>query len=315
MNRIDRISAILVQLQSRPVVKAGQMAERFGVSLRTIYRDINTLCEAGIPICGEAGVGYSLVEGYRLPPLMFTKEEALAFLTAEKLIEQLTDEHNSLHFRQGMDKVRAVLRSVDKTALSQLEDSIEVYRSKRLSNNKLPNLIQTILNSIDAKKAVMMFYYVPSRDELTERLIEAVGITYVYPFWHMSAYCHLRKEYRNFRMDRIQNVAATDIPYSQEHPPLKTLLDQIDDPSCLTTVIVRTDKATSKKMGDVSYFMGMVAEKSVSEDIVEQTYRCYSLDAIARWVLSNADTVTIVEPQELKEKVKEIIKNFKFTEK
>ncbi len=114
MNRLDRISALLVQLQSRPVVKASEMAERFGVSLRTIYRDINTLSEAGIPVCGNSGIGYSLVEGYRLSSLMFTKEEAMAFLTAEKIIEQLTDSQNSNYFRQGMDKLRAALRTVDK---------------------------------------------------------------------------------------------------------------------------------------------------------------------------------------------------------
>lgn len=85
MNRLDRISALLVQLQSRPVVRASEMAQRFGVSLRTIYRDMHTLTEAGVPICGDSGIGYSLVDGYKLPSLMFTKEEAMAFLTAEKL--------------------------------------------------------------------------------------------------------------------------------------------------------------------------------------------------------------------------------------
>jgi predicted DNA-binding transcriptional regulator YafY len=87
MNRIDRISAILIQLQTRRVVKASDIAERFNISLRTVYRDVRSLEEAGVPIIGEAGVGYSLVDGYRLPPIMFTREEATAFLTAEKFVE------------------------------------------------------------------------------------------------------------------------------------------------------------------------------------------------------------------------------------
>ncbi len=79
MNRIDRVTAILIQLQSKKIVRAQEIAERFSISLRTVYRDIKTLEEAGIPIAGEAGVGYSIMEGYRLPQVMFTKEEAIAF--------------------------------------------------------------------------------------------------------------------------------------------------------------------------------------------------------------------------------------------
>jgi predicted DNA-binding transcriptional regulator YafY len=77
LNRIDRVTAILIQLQSKRVVKAQEIADRFTISLRTVYRDIKTLEEAGIPIIGEAGVGYSIMEGYRLPPVMFTKKKPL----------------------------------------------------------------------------------------------------------------------------------------------------------------------------------------------------------------------------------------------
>ena len=82
MNRLERMSAILVKLQSRPLVTASEIAVQFGVSLRTVYRDIRSLEASGVPICGEAGQGYSLVEGFKLPPLMFTTEEAISFLMA-----------------------------------------------------------------------------------------------------------------------------------------------------------------------------------------------------------------------------------------
>src|SRR6195952_2114515 len=105
MNRINRVSAILIQLQSRRVVKASDIAARFNISLRTVYRDVKTLEEAGVPIIGEAGVGYSIMDGYRLPPVMFTKEEATAFLTAEKFVEQLTDNETSAYYQSAMYKV------------------------------------------------------------------------------------------------------------------------------------------------------------------------------------------------------------------
>ena len=91
LNRFDRIVAILIHLQSGRVVKAQELASRFGVSLRTIYRDIRSLEASGVPITGEAGVGYSLMDGYRLPPVMFTREEAGSFVAAEKLMQKFSD--------------------------------------------------------------------------------------------------------------------------------------------------------------------------------------------------------------------------------
>src|ERR1700760_313971 len=136
MNRIDRISAILIQLQSRRVVKAGDIAERFNISLRTVYRDIKTLEEAGIPLIGEAGVGYSIMDGYRLPPVMFTRDEAAAFLTAEKLMEQLTDPLSEEHYKSAMYKIRSVLRVSEKDFLENIDGHIEVFKSRRVPVSK-----------------------------------------------------------------------------------------------------------------------------------------------------------------------------------
>src|SRR5712672_3412280 len=130
MNRIDRISAILIQLQSRRIVKAADIAERFNISLRTVYRDVKTLEEAGVPVIGEAGVGYSIMEGYRLPPVMFTKEEATAFLTAEKLVEKLTDDSTKKNYSTAMLKVKAVLRLTEKDYLEDMEQHIEVIENQ-----------------------------------------------------------------------------------------------------------------------------------------------------------------------------------------
>lgn len=120
MNRFDRVTAILLQLQAKRKVSGSTLAEQFGVSLRTVYRDLRTLEEAGVPLLGEPGIGYSLAEGYRLPPAMFTREEALALLTAEKLAARLTDAPTAHLSSAAMDKVRAVLRRPDRDHLDQL---------------------------------------------------------------------------------------------------------------------------------------------------------------------------------------------------
>src|ERR1700710_269421 len=146
MNRIDRISAILIQLQSRRVVKAADIAERFNISLRTVYRDIRTLEEAGIPLIGEAGVGYSIMDGYRLPPVMFTREEATAFLTAEKFVDKLTDATTVTHYQSAMFKIKSILKTAEKDLLENIHSSIEVLKSQAQVNVKDTDHIQPLLN-------------------------------------------------------------------------------------------------------------------------------------------------------------------------
>ena len=94
------------------------MADRFGISLRTVYRDIRSLEEAGVPIAGEAGVGYSLMEGYRLPPVLFTKEEAMALVMAEKMVETLTDGSTKGHYTSALYKIKPSCKLRIKTCWS-----------------------------------------------------------------------------------------------------------------------------------------------------------------------------------------------------
>lgn len=281
------------------------MAERFGVSLRTIYRDMRTLSEAGVPICGNSGIGYSLVEGYKLPSLMFTKEEAMAFLTAEKMIEQLTDVQNSHYFRQGMDKIRAALRMVDKNYIHEMSDSIAVYKSRN-ARESLPNVLQTILSSIN-NKLIIEIHYTNADENKSKRLLEAVGITYSHPNWYLSAWCHLRQEYRMFRLDRIDGIETTAEKHTKAHPPLESLLGA-DDPQCLTEVILHTSKEVARYNADRCYFMGLTGEKELVNGQIEQIYMAYSLEYLARWVLAHADTTTVVSPMEVNNIIKQIIK-------
>jgi len=307
INRFDRISALLVQLQSRPLVKASEMAERFEVSLRTIYRDMRTLSEAGVPLCGNSGIGYSLVEGYRLPSLMFTKEEAMAFLTAEKIIEKLTDSQNSNFFHMGMDKIRAALRAVDKNYLHNIDDSIAVYKSRN-ARESLPNLLQTILSSIN-DKLIIEVNYTNADENKSLRDLEAVGISYTHPNWYLSAWCHLREEYRVFRLDRIKNIKITTRKHTKVHPPLESVLDYTDFYQCLQKVILLTSKDVARYNADRCCFMGLTEEKVLADGQIEQTYMAYSLEPLARWVLANADTTIVVSPVEIKDIMKKIIKN------
>lgn len=222
MNRVERISAILIQLQSKKIVKGQDLANRFSISLRTAYRDVKALEEAGVPIVSEAGVGYSLMDGYRLPPVMFTKEEAIAFLTAEKLVEKLTDPSTYSTYQSALFKIKAVLKTDDKEHLEKMDDYIEVLKSSYLPPDKqTTNHIQTILKSIAQKKQLSIHYFANHNQQNSTRDVEPVGIFLMGQQWHLIAFCCLRKAYRNFRIDRIQKSNFTEQPFKKQHPPLK----------------------------------------------------------------------------------------------
>lgn len=306
MNRIDRISAILIQLQTRRVVRAQDIADRFAISLRTVYRDIKTLEEAGIPIIGEAGVGYSLVDGFRLPPVMLTREEATAFLTAEKLVEQLTDNAVKADFTSAMFKIKAVLKSTEKDFLEDIDSSIRVLKSRRQTNNALElNLLQNTLKSISEKLALHINYFTYYRQEATERIVEPVGVFYLDNYWHLIAYCRMRNDYRDFRLDRISGIRLTDSPFTKEHPPLQEYLECRPKEENVSEVIIHVNKRVHPYLEGQKYYNGFISE-TFQGDKVEMHFLTSYLTGFSRWYLMFADEACIIKPTELKDKVKEI---------
>ncbi len=303
MNRIDRISAILIQLQSRRVVKANDIAQRFNISLRTVYRDVKTLEEAGIPIIGEAGVGYSLMEGYRLPPVMFTREEATAFLTAEKFVEKLTDTSTRTSHRSAMDKIRAILKTAEKDLLEDMDGKIMVF--KNFNHPQVPDsgYIQTILDAISRKTVLSIEYFAHHSQENTSREIEPIGIFYLETFWHLIAYCRLRDDYRDFRIDRIKKLSVTEKHFSNAHPTLKAYIAQTVKEKKMDKVVIRVDKAVYPNLSHQKYYSGFVSETEADGNYVEMTFLTISLEGFARWFMMFGDQAEIIEPAELKDKV------------
>jgi predicted DNA-binding transcriptional regulator YafY len=302
MNRIDRVSAILIQLQSRRVVKAIDIAERFNISLRTVYRDVKTLEEAGIPIIGEAGVGYSIMDGYRLPPVMFTREEATAFLTAEKFVEKLTDASTMEHHKSAMYKIRAILKTAEKNLLEDIDSKIEVLKSHSQLRVDNKDHIQTLLNNIAQKKVLTIDYFANHSQEHTKRDIEPIGIFYKDSYWHLIAFCRLRNDYRDFRLDRINHVSVTDKIFDNKHPTLKAYIAQTAKEQELDMVIMRVDKSIYTHLEFQKYYSGFVSEKTVGNQI-EMTFLTISLEGFARWFMMFGDKAEIISPDSLKESI------------
>lgn len=309
MNRLDRVTAILIQLQSKRVVKAQDIAERFNISLRTVYRDIRTLEEAGIPLVSETGIGYSIMDGYRLPPVMFTMDEATAFLTAEKLVAKLTDASTDESFKSAMYKIKAVLRSTEKDYLETMDNHIEVLDNPYIpKEHNSHNSLQPILKSISEKKVLSIKYFANHSQENTSRNIEPVGIFYSGSNWHLLAFCQLRNDYRDFRIDRIKQFISTPLSYKKEHPSLKTFLKQIAQEKELHNVVVLVNKDIIKHLGEQKYYNGFVSQREV-KDKIEMTFLTCSLEGFARWYMMFGDSAEIVSPDSLKKMAKQIASN------
>ncbi len=301
MNRLDRITAILIQLQSKRVVKAQEIADRFEISLRTVYRDIRTLEAAGIPLLSEAGIGYSIMKGYRLPPVMFTKEEATAMLTAEKLVEKLTDKATAEHYTSAMYKIKAVLHANEKDLLEDLDQHIVVARSPVAT---LPdNLMPLIFNSITERKVLHLHYFAHYNEKTSERNIEPIGIYFIDGAWHLIAYCQLREDYRDFRMDRIISLEPAGQTFKRRELTLQEYLQQMTERENLQKAVVLFDKKVVRYMQSQKFYYGFVSEKPKGQQ-VEMTFLVSFTDYLARWLLMFTDSVEIVSPNSLKEEIR-----------
>lgn len=306
--RFDRIVAILIQLQSKKIVKAQELADRFDCSLRTIYRDIRTLEASGVPIYSEAGVGYALMEGYRLPPVMFTREEVSSFIAAEKLMQKFTDPSLGSHYASAMYKLKSVLRSTDKDWLSNIESRVvmQMQSTEPMFNDNSPNTLAVLFEGIAEKKQILLSYKTFDKDETTQRNIEPVGVFHDHNNWYFLGYCHLRKDYRQFRTDRILGIKKSESDFTIEHDSLDSYLTKTETIPT-TKVRILIEKKIARYLSTERKYHGYISEKEVDGKI-EMNFMCRDIESgFARWFLMFGDYAEILEPERLKTRVLELL--------
>jgi predicted DNA-binding transcriptional regulator YafY len=162
-SRLSRLVAILTQLQSKRLLTSTELAVRFQVSVRTIYRDIRTLTQAGVPVVTEEGKGYRLLEGYRLPPIMFTEQEANALITAEKLVSVNQDTSFTYHYTTALTKIKAVLRDGANDKASLLADRVAFEQHP--TGNVTSNFLSTIQLALTNLQVIEIEYYSPHKGD------------------------------------------------------------------------------------------------------------------------------------------------------
>lgn len=316
MNKIERLSGILVKLQSRKFITASQIADEYGVSLRTIYRDLRILEQSGVPITAIPNVGYSLVDGYRLPPLMFTEDEAFSFLMAERLLREQSDESTYLIYKSGMDKIRTALKVSERNALENFEENVGVLKhTDAITYKGSPHILSPLLQNIRNKKSVSMDYLAAYTKEKSSRTVEPVGLYFMNNQWYLLAWCGLRSDYRTFKLTRIVSVSQTKEPFTHKHPSLKSLLRKMYAKDVVYSVTIKIEKEAMHLTAGNRYHR--LVEQTQSDDYFICRYHTFSLELFARWLLSFADKAEILEPVELKDMIKRLLApiNDRFNEK
>ncbi|MFO7368765.1 MAG: YafY family protein [Bacteroidales bacterium] len=313
MNRIDRVSAILIQLQSKKYVTATEIADRFGISIRTVYRDIRALEEAGVPLGAEPGKGYSLVDGYRLPPVMFTPEEASSMLTAEKIVEKMADLSVERHYKAAMYKIKAVLPDREKQFLDRLNNNIEIFHSPPAHAAEAPNdCILTIQKALADKKVLVISYRAAYNNQLvTGRMVEPVGLVFYSMAWHLVGYCRFRKDYRDFRLDRITHMDITAESFQRRevksvHDFFRRNLSEYQ----LEQVTLRFPEKEARLIQSTRYYYGYIGEE-LANGHVNMNFIVNDAGYFCRWLLMYADVVEVLRNEKLRQQFMELVSKIK----
>jgi predicted DNA-binding transcriptional regulator YafY len=213
MRRADRLFHIVQLLRRHRHTTAAKLADRLEVSERTVYRDVRDLVATGVPIEGEAGVGYRLGKDFDLPPLMFSFEEVQALVLGARMVETWADDELRQAARRVLDKVQVV---VPDDARRQMDDTALFALSFRVDDGTRATM--RVLRRAVNERAVVALDYTDRDGTASERRVRPLGLYFWGPTWTLAAWCELRKAHRSFRLDRIANVTRTADRFEAEPP-------------------------------------------------------------------------------------------------
>ncbi len=306
MNRTDRLVAMVLFLQGRRVVRAIELAEHFEVTERTVYRDVSALCEAGVPISGEAGVGYSLMKGYQLPPVMFTAEEATSLFVGGELVKQFTDASLQAPMESALDKLRAVLPRDRQDHVERLVARTVVYgqSSRRTAPDAAgQRWLLSVQQGVVLRRVLRLCYQGRDRVEETQRDVEPLGVVFYSGAWYLVAWCRLRTDYRHFRIDRIRRLELLPDKFEvHEDFNFKEHMAEASEKEKTLPVRVWFHRTAQERARRESY--ATLIEEKGRDGGAEYSLYAWSLDWMARWLLSFGDGAEALQPPKLRQLVR-----------
>jgi len=303
LNRVDRLLGYLIVFQSHKLVRAQDLAARFEVSERTVYRDVEALVELGIPVVGVAGEGYRLLEGYSLPPIMFTEAETHALVLAISMLSGLTQNGpTKLAAASALEKVEAILPKVTLERAQAMQKVLGFYAVGRRPVNLDDERFVTLQKAIDRNKVVYLHYHAQHSNAISARDVEPLYLAFLDNVWILHGYCRLRQDYRNFRLDRIDQLAVKNESFEPRPIRLPKLSPEY------TSVLVRFNGDIARWVREIQHitFAGDVSEDE--EGSVVMAYHVSSPSQFVRWLLSWGNEMEVIEPAEMREMVAQTAK-------
>jgi predicted DNA-binding transcriptional regulator YafY len=221
--RLSRLTAILTQLQTKRILTSTYLSEKYGVSVRTIYRDIRALEKSGVPILTEEGKGYTLMEGYRVPPVMFTENQANALILAEQLVLKNKDTSFIKDYSEAIEKIKAVLGYTVKDKANLLAERTRF--NQNLNNERNSNNLSELQFAL-TNYLVTNIDYTNEKNKTSSRLIEPFALLSTQENWLLVAWCRLRKDFRYFRLDRIKKMQILTEKFTPHKLTLQEYFDK-----------------------------------------------------------------------------------------
>jgi len=291
-------------LQNRPNMTSRDLAEHFGVSRRTIFRDLRALSDSGVPLTYSEGGGYEILEGYQLPPLMLSAREAATLLIGTEFMKLQSD----ASLREDADdvslKIRTVLPREIREYVDRLRENtvldpywLHAVREGGSESGRWYRLSEAVARN----RRVIMEYFVEAREEVTKRTVDPLGLVYYSDHWNLIAYDHLREEIRNFRLDRIKEMFVLSERFERpEGFDLQQHLEARGMASSSVEVEIEFKKEIYRRARVA--IPARIEAETESDDSVVVCFSFDNLDYLASWILRFGDAARVIRPSGLKKK-------------
>lgn len=316
VNRTERLFATILLLQNRPNMTSRDLSDHFGVSRRTVFRDLSALAESGVPLTYSEGGGYEILDGYQLPPLMLSAREAATLLVGTEFMKLQSD----ASLREDADAVALKIRTVLPREIREYVDRIRentvldpywlhAVRQGGSESGRWYKLSEAVAR----RRKVIMEYFVESREELTKRHVDPLGLVYYTDHWNLIAFDHLRDEVRSFRLDRIREMYVLTERF--ERPDgfdLDAHLEEIGLDSDLKEIHLSfREREYARARTEIP---ARIESESEEDDRIHVRFWFSNLPYLSSWLLRYGEGVCVISPSELKkihiEAAKGIVSNY-----